>query len=228
MWTSPAEYLRSMEAMMNRLLDERGFVKGVSPTPRKQRATRRKDQSLEDEKNDANRSKHLVGYLSIFIDYALITSQEYVRNLFKSVYGIECDEDFGGYSSATVRQVKEFEGGGAGPSDDHPRWDMRGTKSSAWNDAVVGILTENLLAKLEESPQFPPKSREYWENAIGEKFTRIKAVWTKAQPQMTDAGKVEDPDEVEERRIKDTEKRLKRIRVRERRANVRHPFYQTQ
>ena len=45
---------------------------------------------------------------------------------------------------------------------------------------------------------------------------------------MTDAGKIEDPDEVEERRIEDTEKRLKRIRVRERRANVRHMVYQTQ
>jgi len=226
-WTNPAEYLRSMEAMMNRLLDEHGFMKGgLSPTPRKQRATRQKeDQSLEDEKNDANRSKHLVGYLRIFIDHALITSQEHLQNLFKSVYGIECDEDFGGYSSVTVKQVKDFEGGGAGPSDDYPRWDMRGMKTSAWNDAVIGILMENLLAKLEESPQFPPKSREYWENAIGEKFTCIKAVWTKAQPQMTDAGKVEDPDEVEEHRIKDAEKRLKRIRVWERRANVRHPFY---
>jgi len=35
MWTNPAEYLRSMEAMMNRLLDEHGFVEGgLSPTPR--------------------------------------------------------------------------------------------------------------------------------------------------------------------------------------------------
>ncbi|KAI9464846.1 hypothetical protein HD554DRAFT_2040567 [Boletus coccyginus] len=75
------------------------------------------------------------------------------------------------------------------------------------------ILMENLFTKLEESPQFPPKSREDWENTIGEKFTCIKALWTKAQPQMTDAGKVEDPDEVEECRIEDTEKRLKRIRV---------------
>ena len=41
---------------------------------------------------------------------------------------------------------------------------------------------------------------------------------------MMDAGKVEDPDEVEEHRIKDAEKRLKRIRIWERRVNVRHPF----
>lgn len=216
---------------MNRLLDERGFVQGASPpTPRRQKAPRRKeDQTLEGEKNDANRSKHLVGYFDIFIDHALITSQEYVRNLFKSVYDTECDEDFGGYSSATVNQVKAFEGGGAGPGDDHPRWDMRNTKTSAWNDAVIGILTVKLLANFQEqSPQFPPKSRAYWENAIGEKFTRIKAVWAKAQPQMTDAGRIEDPDEVEERRIKDTERRLKRIRVRERRVHVRHLFYQSQ
>jgi len=128
----------------------------------------------------------------------------------------------------TVKQVKDFEGGGAGTSDDYPRWDMRSTKTSAWNDAILGILTENLLVKLEESPQFPPKSREYWKNAIGEKFTCIKAVWTKAQPQMTDAGKVEDPNKVEEHRIKDAEKRLKRVRVQEWRANLRHPFYRTQ
>jgi len=212
---------------MNRLLDEHGFMKGgLSLTPRKQRATRwKEDQSLEDEKNDANHSKHLLGYLHIFIDHALITSQEHVRNLFKNVYGIECNEDFRGYSSATVKQVKDFEGEGAGPSDDYPWWDMRGTKTSAWNDAVIGILIESLLAKLEE---LSPKSREYWENAIGEKFTRIKAVWTKAQPQMMDVGEVEDPDEVEERRIKDAEKRLKRIRVQEWRVNVRHPFYWTQ
>ena len=106
-----------------------------------------------------------------------------MRNLFKSVYDVESDENFGGYSSATVNQVKVFEGGGAGPDDDHPRWDMRGTKTSAWNNAVIDILTGKLLANLEEEPpQSPPKSREYWENAIGEKFARIKAVWTKAQP----------------------------------------------
>ena len=214
----------------SRIPEKHGFVKGeLSPTPRKQKATRRKeDQSLKNENNDANRSKHLVGYLCIFIDHALITSQEHVRNLFKSVYGIECDEDFGDYLLVTVKQVNDFKGGGAGPSDDYPQWNMRGMKTSAWNDAVIGILTENLLVKLEESPQFPLKSREYWENAIGEKFICIKAVWTKAQPQITDVGKVEDPDKVEEHRITNAKKRLKRIRVWEWRVNVRHLLYQTQ
>lgn len=52
-------------------------------------------------------------------------------NLFKSMYDTECNEDFRGYMSAIVYQVKAFEGGGAGPDDDHPRWDMRNTKTSA-------------------------------------------------------------------------------------------------
>ena len=106
---------------------------------------------------------------------------------------------------------------------------MRSMKTSAWNDAVIGILTVKPLANFQEqSPQFPPKSRTYWENAIGEKVTRIKAVWAKAQPQITDAGRIEEPDEVEEHGIKDTERRLKRIREWEWRVNVRHLFYQSQ
>lgn len=212
---------------MNRLLDERGFVKGGSspvPTPTKRRVGR-KDEVLKEMKEDVNRPKHLVRHFNPSISFPLTVSQEYVRNVFKDVYDVECDEDFGGYLSATIAQVKAFEKGGEGPDDDDPQWDMRGTKSSAWNDEVIRILTEKIWANFEEQPpSFPPKSKEYWKSAVGEKFARIKAVWIRAQPRMTATGKFEDPDELEERRVEDNEKRLKRIRVRERRMNVRRPF----
>ena len=120
--SSTAEFMRNMKARMNCLLDKHGFVQGASPPmPRRQKASRRKeDQILKGDKNDANHSKHLVGYFNIFIDHTLITSQEYVWNLFKSVYDTEYNKDFGGYLLATVNQVKVFKGGGPGPGDDHP------------------------------------------------------------------------------------------------------------
>ena len=61
-----------------------------------------------------------MGYFDVFIDHTLLTSQEYVQDLFKSVYDTECDKDFGDYSSVTVNQVRVFEGGGAGSGNDHP------------------------------------------------------------------------------------------------------------
>ncbi|KAI9459798.1 hypothetical protein HD554DRAFT_2176857 [Boletus coccyginus] len=184
-----------MEAMINRLLDERGIAKqDNSPTPTRRRASKQKDREVDDEKNDQHRSKHLAC----------------VRDLFKNAYGIEHDDDFGTYPSVTVEQVKAFERGGTGPDDEHPKWDMMGTKGSPWNDAVVDILAERLLGNFrQQSPQFPPKSRKYWEDAIKEKFTRIKAVWMRAQPRMTDTGQIENSDEVEEHRIEQDEKRLK-------------------
>ncbi|KAG9313663.1 hypothetical protein JVU11DRAFT_5999 [Chiua virens] len=113
-------------------------------------------------------------------------------------------------------QVRAFKQGWARPDIDYPQWDMRAMRASTWNNAVIGILTAKLLENIEvKLPQFLPKSREYWENVIREKLTHIKAVWVKAQPQMTDVGTIENPNQVEQCRITETEKRLERIRVQE-------------
>ena len=57
--------------------------------------------------------------------------------------------------------------------------------------------------------------------AIREKFGCIRREWSQVQPHRTDTGHIEDADEIEEHRIMYTDKRLKRIRVQERRVRVR-------
>ncbi|KAI9462592.1 hypothetical protein HD554DRAFT_2027540, partial [Boletus coccyginus] len=117
--------------------------------------------------------------------------------------------------------VKAFERGGAGPDDEHPKWDMMGMKDSLWNDTGINILVEWLLGNFrQQSLQFLPKSRKYWKDAIREKFTQIKAVWMRAQPQMTDTGQIENPNKVKKCRIELDKKRLKQIRIQEWRVNV--------
>lgn len=146
-----------------------------------------------------------------------------MRNLFRQVYSIERDEDFGSFISATAEQVEEFSLDGEGPDADYPRWDMKGAPTSPWNEAVLDILTDRLMKELDNKrpPPFPKKSRAYWEAAIRKKFCRIKQEWSRAQPRRTNTGRIEEADETEERRNMYTDKTLKRIRVRERRVRVR-------
>jgi hypothetical protein len=77
--------------------------------------------------------------------------------MFKKVYDFEQDEDFGTFSSATADQIKAFAAGREHPDYNCPHWDMRGSPSSAWNEAVVELLTDRLIAKLEKKqpPPFP-------------------------------------------------------------------------
>jgi len=146
-----------------------------------------------------------------------------VRNLFKQVFNVERDEDFGSFAPATAKQLEEFSLGGDGPNHNYPQWDMSGAPTSPWNEAIVDILTDRLITELEKikPPLFPKKTRMYWEVAIREKFCRIKQEWAQAQPHITDTGQIEHANEIEERRIKYTDRRLKRTRVRERRVRVR-------
>ncbi|KIM61758.1 hypothetical protein SCLCIDRAFT_25568 [Scleroderma citrinum Foug A] len=79
----------------------------------------------------------------------------------------------------------------------------QGAPTSPWNEVVLGILTDRLIMELENkrpSP-FPKKTRG--------------REWSRAQPHRTDTGRIEDANEIEEHRIMYTDKRLKRIRVRE-------------
>ena len=146
-----------------------------------------------------------------------------MRNLFRQVYSIKRDEDFGSFISATAEQVEEFSLGGEGPNTDYPQWDMKGVPTSSWNEAVLDILTDRLMMELDNKrpPPFPKKTRPYWEAAIRKKFCRIKQEWSRAQPRRTNTGCIEDANEIEERRSMHMDKTLKRIRVRERRVRVR-------
>jgi len=145
-----------------------------------------------------------------------------VWNLFKQVFNVEQDEDFRSFAPATAKQLEEFLLGGDRPNHNYPQWDMSGAPTSPWNEAIVDILTDRLITELEKikPPPFPKKTRMYWEVAIHEKFCHIKREWAQAQPHITDTGQIEHADEIEERRIKYTNRRLKRTRVQEQRVRV--------
>ena len=146
-----------------------------------------------------------------------------MQNLFRQVYSIKRDEDFGSFISAIAEQVEEFLLDGEGPNTDYPWWDMKGAPTSPWNEAVLDILTDQLVKELDNKrpPPFPKKSRAYWEAAIRKRFCCIKQEWSQAQPHRTNTGHIEEADETEELRNMYMDKTLKRIRVRERRVRVR-------
>ena len=99
-----------------------------------------------------------------------------MQNLFKQVFNVKQDEDFGSFALATAKQLEEFSLGGDRPNHNYPQWDMSGAPTSPWNEAIVDILTDQLITELEKikPPLFPKKTWMYWEVVIREKFCRIK------------------------------------------------------
>jgi len=97
---------------------------------------------------------------------------------------------------------------------------MSSTPTSPWNEAIVDILMDRLITELKmiKPPLFPKKTWIYWEVVIREKFCCIKREWAQAQPHIMDMGQIEHANEIEEHRIKYTDRRLKRTRVQEQRV----------
>jgi len=115
------------------------------------------------------------------------------------------DDDFAAHEPPSHEEILSFQRGqGEGPNHDDLRIDMKGTRSSKWNDVVVDILLEKLLQK-KVDPEFwedmPERSDAYFEDLILAKLTRARTMWRSAQPHLNEEGELESIDEVERRMI---------------------------
>ena len=141
----------------------------------------------------------------------MIRQQNYVRNLFETVFDVTHDDDFTMHEPPSHEEILSFKRGeGEGPNPDDLRIDMKGTISSKWNKAVVDILLEKLLQK-KDDPEYwgdmPKRSNTYFEDLIVIKLTRARSSWKNAQPHLNEEGELENIDEVEKRMITTKEER---------------------
>jgi len=115
------------------------------------------------------------------------------------------DDDFAAHEPLSHEEILSFQRGQEeGSNPDDLRIDMKGTRSSKWNDAVVDILLEKLLQK-KVDPEFwgdmPERSDMYFKDLILAKLTRVRTMWRSAQPHLNEEGELESIDEVERRMI---------------------------
>jgi hypothetical protein len=124
-----------------------------------------------------------------------------VRDLFKDVFDVEQDQDFGVHESADKTAIRLYEAGeGEGPDHKNLRIDMETGPESKWNERVVDILLQVLKGRRDEEDwRLPAASDRYLTGLITSKMKRVKSYWKEAQPRMTATGKMETPAELEER-----------------------------
>ena len=154
----------------------------------------------------------------------MIRQQNYVRNLFETVFQVTHDDDFTMHEPPSHEEIHSFDGGeGEGPNPDDLQIDMKGGTSSKWNNAVVDILLEKLLQK-KADPEYwgdmPERSDMYFEDLIIQKLTRARSSWRNAQPHLNEEGELESIDEVERRMITTKEERDRAGRAYTRRKAV--------
>lgn len=100
-------------------------------------------------------------------------------------------------------------------------WDFNRPASSEWNQIVISLLMRK-LAEMRESEQWTtaPRSIAYWEDAITQKFNRIRAVMSKAKPILLENCTVETGHQVADRLVKAKEESLQKARRDSRRMAV--------
>lgn len=96
-----------------------------------------------------------------------------------------------------------LDGGDQGPDPDDLQWDFNHAASSGWNKAVISCLIQRLKAMRQvEQWMTQPKSNEYWEDAISQKFACIKTHLSGAKPRVCDDNSMETEQETVERLVK--------------------------
>jgi hypothetical protein len=138
------------------------------------------------------------------------------RQVFKKVFGVNCDDDFIGKETADPADVLAFEAYGfPEPEANNLLFDFRNGPRTPWNNAVVDILV-TLLAKTSSVS----KPEAYLAELVEERYGRVRASWMTGQPRTTDQGVSESPAAMENRMVRAKDAQLKNARRRERRKSV--------
>ena len=158
-----------------------------------------------------------------------------VRRLFSEVFQAPTDEDF--YSVHVVAPREEvdqyLDGVGHGPDTANLHFTDQEPFNNAWNSAVCSHLARMLWDRQGTERWMTKKGRRavnaseaYWEDAIFQKFRRVRKGWVDAQQKVvqdptTGRNRVESLEEAETRRFSKGEETRTAARQRERRFKVR-------
>ncbi|KAF9233651.1 hypothetical protein BU15DRAFT_66405 [Melanogaster broomeanus] len=103
---------------------------------------------------------------------------EHVHDLFNDAFNVTKDEDYLLLHSPSKEDLAAFSGACSnGPSPTDLRWDFNHPPSLDWNQAVIHILMQKLVIMCKENEwTTAPRSDIYWEDAITQKFNRIRSL----------------------------------------------------
>ena len=139
-------------------------------------------------------------------------TQGHVRDLFKTAFKVNQDEDFLQCNGVSSQEAKAFaEETGPGPDPSQLRWDFNHPASSPWNQAVISQLMR-LLTDMRQKWTVEPRSDEYWIDKITEKFNRIKRRVNRAKSHVLDDLSIETSVDVAARLADERDKVLMKAR----------------
>lgn len=143
-----------------------------------------------------------------------------VRKLFKDKFNFTNDTEFIGYESADPRDVHahEYEDG-PGPDANAPAFDLMHGPSSLWNGAIIDSVLQELQTRCRDENWPIHRSDTYLRALIVDRYRRLRTVWRKAQPKLTEKGTLETPAETETQLVAERETVLKANRQTTRRCN---------
>jgi hypothetical protein len=170
---------------------------------------------------DAQRQNNKVCY-SLTEVTLLMTRQANVRELFHMVFHFAKDDEYMLHVTASCEVISSFtHGPGTGPDPLDLHWDITTTHNSKWNKKVIDILCSQYTSMYQKD-QLPSRSCQSIICDIRKKFSQCRNSWRKAQPHMFSDGTRETMQEVGDRLVNQTNKRLRLTRVLTRRATVSH------
>ncbi|KAI6125112.1 hypothetical protein EDD16DRAFT_490937 [Pisolithus croceorrhizus] len=146
-----------------------------------------------------------------------------VRKLFKDKFNFTNDTEFIGYESADPRDVHahEYEDG-PGPDANAPAFDLMHGPSSLWNGAIIDSVLQELQTRCRDENWPIHRSDTYLRALIVDRYRRLRTVWRKAQPKLTEKGTLETPAETETQLVAERETVLKANRQTTRRCNQKY------
>ncbi|KIK20280.1 hypothetical protein PISMIDRAFT_13113 [Pisolithus microcarpus 441] len=133
-----------------------------------------------------------------------------VHKLFKDKFNFTNDTEFIGYESADPRDVhaSEYEDG-PGPDMNSPVFDLMHSPSSLWNGAIIDNILQDLQTRCRNENWPIHRSDTYLRTLVVDRYRRLRTVWRKAQPKLTEKGTLEMPAETETRLVAERETLLK-------------------
>ena len=139
-------------------------------------------------------------------------TQGHVRDLFKTAFKVNQDEDFLQCNGMSSQEAKAFaEETGPSPDPSQLQWDFNHPASSPWNQAVISQLM-HLLTDMRQKWTVEPRSDEYWIDKITEKFNQIKRRVNRAKSHVLDNLSIETSADVAARLADERDKVLMKAR----------------
>jgi hypothetical protein len=147
-----------------------------------------------------------------------------VRGILHSLFEVDKFEEFASADCVDPSVIEDFETGATdGPDVDDIRIDFKGKLNSKWNERAIDLLTIYVIGELKEVKQLrllPRRSDDYIRDIIVTYIKNAMTPYRNAQPKLLASGRVESPEELEQRLIVDRDKLSQKARAKSRRNEV--------